>query len=262
MENDKPQAPDTSSHDGAPCVPAHRTEFHDEKIKRRDLIKCAFQALPAVGLLASAPAIGVSAENPEEDVTAVEDLMREHGALNRLLIIYDFILNKISSNKAMSPKPLTEAATLIREFVENYHEKIEETYLFPRFEKAGKMQDLVAVLRQQHEAGRQLTNLVLAGAKDLEGGNAMKKVLIVAYLNQFVRMYRPHEAREDTILFPAFKQLVSPAEYKELGEKFEDEETKLFGKGGFEKNVDQIAAIEKELGIYDLAQFTPKDIPK
>jgi hypothetical protein len=44
----------------------------------------------------------------------------------------------------------------------------------------------------------------------------------------------------------------------ELGEQFEKEEDRLFGDEGFEKTVDQVAAIEKQLGIYDLAQFTPK----
>jgi len=32
----------------------------------------------------------------------------------------------------------------------------------------------------------------------------------------------------------------------------------LFGDEGFEKTVDQVAVIEKQLGIYDLSQFTPK----
>ena len=31
-----------------------------------------------------------------------------------------------------------------------------------------------------------------------------------------------------------------------------------FGDDGFEKMVDRVASIEKALGIYDLAQFTPK----
>ena len=30
-----------------------------------------------------------------------------------------------------------------------------------------------------------------------------------------------------------------------------------FGKGGFEQKVERVATIEKNLGIYDLAQFTP-----
>ena len=45
---------------------------------------------------------------------------------------------------------------------------------------------------------------------------------------------------------------------KELGEQFEKEEDRLFGDEGFERTVDQVAAVEKQLGIYDLDQFTPK----
>ncbi len=81
---------------------------------------------------------------------------------------------------------------------------------------------------------------------------------LLAVLTSFNTMYRPHEAREDTILFPAFRKLVSHHEYDSLGEEFEHNEQKLFGKDGFETMVDKVAGIEKTLGIYDLAQFTPK----
>jgi hypothetical protein len=71
-------------------------------------------------------------------------------------------------------------------------------------------------------------------------------------------MYLPHESREDTVLFPAFRKLVPGSEYDALGEEFENKEHQLFGEGGFESVVDKVAAIEKQLGIYDLAQFTPR----
>jgi hemerythrin-like domain-containing protein len=71
-------------------------------------------------------------------------------------------------------------------------------------------------------------------------------------------MYNPHEAREDTVLFPAFRKIVSANEYASLGEDFEKKEHELFGEDGFEKMVDKVTNIEKKLGIYELAQFTPK----
>ena len=71
-------------------------------------------------------------------------------------------------------------------------------------------------------------------------------------------MYRPHEAREDTVLFPAFRKLVSKHEYDSLGEEFEGNEHKLFGSDGFETIVNKVAEIEKALGIYELSQFTPQ----
>jgi hypothetical protein len=64
--------------------------------------------------------------------------------------------------------------------------------------------------------------------------------------------------REDTVLFPAFRQIVSEHEYDPSGEDFEKKEHELFGEEGFQRMVDKVAGIEKKLGIYDLAQFTPK----
>jgi hypothetical protein len=70
-------------------------------------------------------------------------------------------------------------------------------------------------------------------------------------------MYRPHEAREDTVLFPAFRSVVSARELEALGDRFEDREHELFGKDGFEGIVAQVGKIEDSIGIGDLNQFTP-----
>jgi hypothetical protein len=73
----------------------------------------------------------------------------------------------------------------------------------------------------------------------------------------FNTVYRPHEAREDTILFPSLRRIISKNEYFAPGEDFEDKEHKLFGEDGFEAMVEKVAGIEKQLGIYDLSKFTP-----
>ena len=69
-------------------------------------------------------------------------------------------------------------------------------------------------------------------------------------------MYRPHAAREDTVLFPAFAELVGRAACRELGEQFEEREHALFGEHGFSDVVREVADLEQTLGIYDLARFT------
>src|SRR5919204_610429 len=46
-------------------------------------------------------------------------------------------------------------------------------------------------------------------------------------------------------------------EYERLGEQFEQKEHELLGAQGFEKAVAEVAELEKALGVYDLAQFTP-----
>jgi hypothetical protein len=59
-------------------------------------------------------------------------------------------------------------------------------------------------------------------------------------------------------LFPELHRIVSPHEYATLGEQFESIERKTFGGDGFDIYVDKVAALEKQLGIYDLNQFTPQ----
>jgi hypothetical protein len=55
---------------------------------------------------------------------------------------------------------------------------------------------------------------------------------------------------------------VSPHEYDALGKEFEDKEHDLFRESGFEDIVGRVAAIEKKLGIDDLAQFTRSPLTK
>jgi hypothetical protein len=45
-------------------------------------------------------------------------------------------------------------------------------------------------------------------------------------------------------------------EYDEMSEQFEHIEKQMFGHDGFEDAAHQMAAIESELGLSDIAQFT------
>ncbi|HYU33344.1 MAG TPA: hemerythrin domain-containing protein [Thermoanaerobaculia bacterium] len=194
----------------------------------------------------------------EEEVSPAEDLMREHGVLKRALLVYGEAIRRIDAGEDLPPDPVRDTAQLIRSFVENYHEKLEEAFLFPRFRKAKTLVELVDVLEQQHKAGRKLTDVTLQHANLKSLGAAEDKRKLRDSMAQLIRMYNPHEAREDTVLFPALRKIVSGNEYDALGEEFEEKEHELFGADGFEKIVDRVAGIERALGIYDLARFTPK----
>jgi len=195
----------------------------------------------------------------DEGISPAEDLMREHGVLNRILLIYDEHLRMLAAKRPFDGSVLASAADIISHFVEEYHEKLEEDFLFPRFRKAGKLVNLVNTLEAQHKAGRGLTAQIreLAGVATLKYVSSDSEKLGDA-LRAFLRMYRPHEAREDTVLFPAFRTIVSAHEYDALGDDFERKEDELFGDEGFFKVVEQVAELEKKLGIHELAQFTPK----
>lgn len=197
------------------------------------------------------PASKTPPKEEAEDVSTNEDLMREHGVLNRILLIYDEALRRIQASEKFDPAVITKSAGLIKSFIEDYHEKLEEDHIFPRFEQSGKLVELTVNLRAQHAMGRRVTERIAAAAKS---GDVQT---LRAALAAFNRMYRPHEAREDTVLFPALHSVVSRHEYDAMGEEFERIERKTFGGDGFDMAVDQVTELEKQFGIYDLSQFTP-----
>jgi|WetSurMetagenome_2_1015567.scaffolds.fasta_scaffold337046_1 hemerythrin-like domain-containing protein len=213
-----------------------------------------FAGLAASAVLATAFVAGCH-RTEEEEVSTNEDLMREHGLLKRVMLAYDHVIGLIRSGQDFSAQAVIDGATIIRNFVENYHEKLEEDHLFPRFRSAGRLTDLVNTLNAQHQAGRRVTERILAGAKSLM--TAEERNQLGNDLSAFNRMYAPHEAREDTVLFPELHKIVSSHEYDSLGEQFEKIERQTFGGDGFDIYVDKVTTLEKQLGIYDLNQFTP-----
>lgn len=235
-------------------------------IERRNVVlagTCLALAAPAL-LAKEARGEGVAEKLKEvvtgkkgDEVSPPEDLMREHGVLDRVLLVYEAGTRKLSSNEDFDPGLLVRSAEIIRDFINNYHEKSEEDHVFPRFEKAGKMVDLVATLRRQHDAGRQLTQTIIRLAPSSRT-DAEHRTRLVDAIGSFITMYRPHAAREDTELFPKLKSVVSSNEYDSMAEEFERQEHQLFGAGGFEKFVGQVADLERQMGISDLNQFTPR----
>jgi hemerythrin-like domain-containing protein len=153
--------------------------------------------------------------------------MREHSVLKRVLLIYSEGLRRLDAKQDFPPEALADAARIIRSFVEDYHEKLEEDFLFLRFEKANQLVDLVKVLRTQHQAGRKVTDVTMRFANLQSLRNGSERGQLVTSMQQFIRMYNLHEAREDTVLFPAFRKVVS-RRVRCFGRRFREERRRAF----------------------------------
>jgi hemerythrin-like domain-containing protein len=199
----------------------------------------------------------VKKEGAEAEVTATEDLMREHGILRRALLVYQETAARVNDGVSIPAQPLQKTAILFREFGEEYHEKkLEEAYIFPAVKKAGGVAAGFAdVLAAQHQRGREITDFILAATSGAAISISNLKSFAAA-LESLVRMYEHHAAIEDTVVFPAWKQTLNSNQFDEMNEKFEEIEHEQFGEDGFENALKQIAGIEQSLGLSDLAQFT------
>lgn len=59
-------------------------------------------------------------DEPEEEVSPAEDLMREHGVLKRVLLVYEEAIRRIDAKQDLPPEAVREGATIIRTFIEDY----------------------------------------------------------------------------------------------------------------------------------------------
>jgi hemerythrin-like domain-containing protein len=248
--------------------------MHDRT--RRDLLRDSLllgTAAVSTPLLLSTPLLSAAEltqssedkNSKEPEVTATEDLMREHGVIRRALLVYAEVVPKLRQNPAsVDAAAIRKTAQLFRDFGENYHEKmLEEEHIFPRIRKMEKPQltRYVDVLIDQHNRGREITDYILAvtNAPRISSGNAEP---LAHVFETFVLMYENHAAREDTIIFPAWKTNFTDRQLDEISDQFEGIEHKMFGKDGFDDAEKKISMIEEGLGFSDLAQFTPPPPPQ
>jgi hemerythrin-like domain-containing protein len=170
--------------------------------------------------------------------------------LRRALVVYRESATRLRADAAsVPPDALTRTAKLFRTFGEDYHERaVEEAYVLPKIDPA-----LAAAIKAQHDRGRAIQDWLVAvlGAGKI-GARAQD---VAKVLDGFARMYETHAAREDTIVFPAWKKALGEKAVHEMGERFEDIEKKTLGPEGFEHAEKEMTAIEQSLGLSDLRFF-------
>src|SRR6266496_5122808 len=241
--------------------------------KRRNLLRdsitwgSAAIALPFIGQsFAEEPEKEESKKTDEKEpeVSATEHLIREHGVIRRALLVYYEVIPQLRQQPfKVSAAALQQTAKLFRTFGEDYHERmLEERHIFPLIRKQGaELKRYADILTAQHQRGREVTDYVLAVTNRGKISSAHAEPLAKVF-ETFVLMYQNHAAREDTIVFPAWKKNFTDKQLDEVGDQFEDIEHKMFGKDGFEDAEKKISDIEGRLGFADLAQFTPPAPPK
>jgi len=186
-----------------------------------------------------------------------EDLMREHGILNRVLLIYENMIDKINEGIKFDVSLVYKTTMLVREFVEDYHEVLEEQYIFAPLLKKGLHVELINELTRQHRLSKILTNKILALSKNPDDNFTIMS-RIAKLLKLFIYMYRAHESREDTVVFNEFRKITSKKEMEELSEIFEETEQKKFP-DGYEGILAKVMEVEKILGIHDLKSYSVED---
>lgn len=231
---------------------------HPARLRRRSALT------GAAGLVLGAAGATGAARYARDDPDAPrppspgEELMTEHGVLKRVLLCYRAVSDRLAAGRPVPMGAVLDAAQIVAGYVESFHEGMEEAYVFPRVtERHG---DLVRTLLTQHDRGRHLTARVLQAAATLETAahpHTDATTTLRHDLDLFVRMYEPHEAFEDTIIYPALRALTPQRVLDELADRFVSEEHGRYRDDQLAAILDRVTGVEQQLGLADLNAFTP-----
>jgi hemerythrin-like domain-containing protein len=186
-----------------------------------------------------------------------EELMTEHGVLKRLLLAYRAIHDRLAAGESVAAGVVTDSAGLIADYVESFHEGLEEAYVFPRV--AAEQPALIRTLLVQHDHGRHLTAAIQAAAS-AGLSEATVRAALASDIAAFVRMYEPREAWEDTVVYPALRAVTAQRTLDELAGRFAELENRQYGDSALTAILQRVAGVEDELGIGDIAAFTPSGV--
>lgn len=223
--------------------------YFEKFIPKNSDTKSYFVSLPADNIYTKSYSINQS--HKEIEPTPTEDLMREHSLLNRIMLIYENILFKIDSNINFDLQLVFDSATIVKEFIQEYHEPLEEKYIFAFLVERNLHVELISELIKQHRLSGVITEKIFKYVRLAELPKLSK------YIKLFIYMYRAHESREETIIFNEFRKIAGVKLMKEIGEEFEKSEHELFGADGYEGILNKVIKIEIKLDIYNLNTYTP-----
>lgn len=184
-------------------------------------------------------------------MSATEDLMAEHRAIERMLAVLEAAAQGLESGQHVRPGLFGDAVDFVRNFADRCHHGKEEENLFPRMEAAGVpgAGGPLGVMLLEHDQGREYVAAIANALGAYEGGDHSAARVIAENARGYVRLLRQHIAKEDSVLFPMADRVLSPEDQRELEERFEEIESKVMRLGVHERYHHLLDELEREVGL-------------
>lgn len=161
------------------------------------------------------------------------DLRSEHGGVGRMLNIMDAIATSARAGDAPVADDLAQIIEFLRVFVDRCHHTKEEQLLFPAMRAAGlpSAEDVVGVLLQEHERGREAVSALADASRLIADGDASALVTLDAAIPTYTGLLRAHIVREERDCFDLADRDLPQEVQQQLAEGYDRVEEEVVGGG-------------------------------
>ncbi len=161
---------------------------------------------------------------------ATDSLEHEHRTIEKILRVTGVLVDELTENRDIDDDILRDLCQFLRVYGHQCHHGKEESYLFPMLERHGVPEEgcPLGALRHEHERSRVLTQeLVQASAEYAanrhEGSSALSEVL-----RNIAQFYPAHIWKEEYLLFPMARKVLSEEDDQRLLKEFKSVESDIY----------------------------------
>ena len=174
----------------------------------------------------------------------LENLREEHGAIMKVFAILQGVAREMETHNPKAVDHLKRILEFLTVFIDQCHHAKEEEFLFPAMQKARTEHSrLIEELLSEHEKGRSMTAALEAALNGFEGGDEQAAAPLIETIHGYVLVFRTHLRKENGILFPEGRRLLSEHDLQAMAGRFEKLEEERIGKGrheAFHRMIEQL----------------------
>jgi hemerythrin-like domain-containing protein len=149
---------------------------------------------------------------------SMDQLRREHDAVYSFVEVLNLAGKTLREGRRPAREFFDEAVEFARDYVDRYHHGKEEMQAFVLLaqRQSGRLDGLIDTLRQQHERGRENIAAIAGQLAAYERGEDHATRTIADEIEAYTTMLAEHAYREDSVLFPMAKQVLTDEDDRAL----------------------------------------------
>ena len=169
----------------------------------------------------------------------------EHRSIGAILHGMEYLVERVRTRKAkIDPRVFSAMIYYLDTFSERMHHPKEDRYLFTAMRsRGGEAAAVVADLEKEHAAGGEALKRLEQSLVRYEEGGDKEFPAFAEAVAKFVREYRDHMQKEESVVFPLAQRILSAADWQAIDRAFEENRDPLAAQRDsrdFEKLFDRI----------------------
>jgi hemerythrin-like domain-containing protein len=161
---------------------------------------------------------------------ATDILEQEHRTIEKIVRVTGVLADELAENRDIDDDILRDLGQFLRVYGHQCHHGKEESYLFPMLESRGVPEEgcPLGALRHEHEKSRALTQELVQASAEYAANRHAGSSALSEVLRNIAQFYPAHIWKEEYLLFPMARKVLSEEDDQRLLQEFKSVESDIF----------------------------------